>query len=106
MAPWVYDPQSGGNKIPPRNHDALRQQAETFASTREWYPRMQLSLRFKYQFCYVDTIEGGDDRLSPLCRLRHFHQESWSLALFTYSNSAIRRPLFQTGNGRGHSRPR
>lgn len=101
MSPWVYDPQSGGNKIPPAMHEALSQQAEAFSCARSWHPRIQLKLRFKNQFCYVDTVEAEDHRQLPLCRLRHFNQDRWSLALFTYSNERYVPCLFQDGKWEG-----
>jgi hypothetical protein len=101
MSPWVYDPQSGGNKISPQTHKALYAQAEAFAKARPWYPRIQLKLRFKNQFCYVDTMEEGDERLFPLCRLRYFNQDKWSLALFTYSNERYSPSLFFDGEWEG-----
>lgn len=103
MSPWVYvyDPQSGGNKIPPQTHEAICKQAEAFAKARPWYPRIQLKLRFKNQFCYVDTIEEGDERLFPLCRLRYFDKARWSLALFTYSNDRYSPSLFSDGKWEG-----
>lgn len=101
MSPWVYDPQSGGNKIPPQIHKALCAQAEAFAKARPWHPRIQLKLRFKNQFCYVDTVEEGDERLLPLCRLRYFDQDKWSLALFTYSNERYSPSLFSDGKWEG-----
>ena len=86
MATWVFDPQSGGVKIPPQTYDAICKKAEIFANTRAWHPKIQLKLRFKSQFCYVDTVEEGDIRLLPLCRLRYFNQDRWSFAIFTYGN--------------------
>jgi hypothetical protein len=32
--PWVYDPHSGGTKIPPKLHEGICEQAESFARTR------------------------------------------------------------------------
>jgi len=83
--PWVYDPHSGGKKIPPKMQEEICKQVESFERTRPWYPKIQLKLRFKGQFCYVDTIEEGDDRLFPLCRLRN-KPGGWGLALFTYGS--------------------
>lgn len=94
-------PRVGGSKIPPQSHEGLCRQAEAFASERAWYPRIQLKLRFKNQFCYVDTIEEGDERLFPLCRLRHFNPHGWSLALFTYSNERYEPCLFPGGKWEG-----
>ena len=34
----------------------------------------------------MDTVEEGDPRPLPLCRLRFFDRDRWSLALFMYSN--------------------
>lgn len=103
MSAWiyVYDAQSGGNKIPPQTHDAICKQAGSFARARSWYPRIQLKLRFKNQFCYVGTIEEGDERLFPLCRLRYFDKDRWSLALFTYSNERYSPSLFSDGKWEG-----
>ena len=98
--PWVYDPHSGGLKIPPHIHETICKQAEAYAQTRLWYPRIQLKLRFKTQFCYIDTIEEGDNRLFPLCRLRHFKSD-WSLALFTYSNDRYEPCLLSNGKWTG-----
>ena len=93
MSYWVYDPHSGGTKISTRDREEICKQAEAYARTRPWYPRIQLKLRFKNQFCYVDTIESGDDRLSRLCRLRNLYS-GWSLALFTYSNELYQPCMF------------
>ena len=99
--PWVYDPQSGGIKIPPKIHEEICMQIESFASTRLWYPKIRLQVRFKNQFCYVDTTEEGNGRILPLCRLRHFTRENWSFALFTYSNDRYEPCLFSDGKWEG-----
>ena len=44
---WVYDPQSGGNKIPEKNRWVIQQQAEKFAGTRPWSSEYEIKLRFK-----------------------------------------------------------
>ena len=72
MAPWVYDPHSGGVKISVRLQAELLSTVKEYAHDKSWYPAHQLTLRFKSQFCYVDTVESGDTRQLPLCRLRHF----------------------------------
>jgi hypothetical protein len=101
MAPWVYDPQSGGVKIPAQTHDAICKKAEVFATSRSWHPKIQLKLRFKSQFCYVDTVEAGDLRLFPLCRLRYFSQDRWSLAIFSYGNERYEPCRFFEGKSEG-----
>ena len=101
MAPWVYDPHSGGVKIPPRTYDAICKKAEIFANSRPWHPIIQLKLRFKAQFCYVDTFEEGDLRLFPLCRLRYFSQHRWSFAVFMYGNERYEPCRFSDGESEG-----
>jgi|GWRWMinimDraft_5_1066013.scaffolds.fasta_scaffold55753_1 hypothetical protein len=101
MAPWVYDPQSGGQKIPPRLYEAIGKQAEAFSDAHAWDAQLRLVLRFKSQFCYVDTIREGDERQFPLCRLRHFKPDSWSLALFTYSNERYSPCVLSNGQWTG-----
>ena len=98
---WVYDPQSGGIKIPPREHTEICKQIEDFSRTRPWYARIQLRPRFKGQFCYIDTFEEIDEHLFPLCRLRHFEINRWSLALFMYSDERYEPCWFSNGKQEG-----
>ncbi len=81
---WHYDPHSGGNKIPPQIYEEIRAAVHSYEQTRPWYPKHSLKLRFKGQFCYVDSCEN--DYISPLGRLRYFSKDQWSLGFFTYSN--------------------
>ena len=99
--PWVYDPHSGGTKIPPKIHEKICKQVESFACTHSWYPKIQLRPRFKNQFCYIETIEKDDERFFPLCRLRHFNFHGWSMALFTYSNERYEPCPFPRGKWEG-----
>ncbi|MBI5448223.1 MAG: hypothetical protein HY939_05800 [Gammaproteobacteria bacterium] len=99
--PWVYDPHSGGIKIPPAQHNMLRCQAEAFAKTRPWFSKYKLILRFKNQFCYLDAMERKDEKLFPIGRLRHFRENAWSLAFYTYSNERYEPCLFQSGKWEG-----
>lgn len=99
--PWVYDPHSGGVKIPPKLYEEICKQVESFARAHTWYPKIQLKVRFKSQLCYIDTVEEGDNRCFPLCRLRHFDLDRWSLALFIYSNEKYQPCNFQNGKQEG-----
>lgn len=83
--PWYYDPQSGGNKIPPKLYDKLHARVHAYEKTRPWYPHFSLVLRFRTQFCYVDAVEEGKKPF-PIGRLRYFSEEKWSLAFYTYSH--------------------
>ncbi len=52
---WVYDPQSGGKKIPdaikPRLRQRILEHAEKYYSGK--YNR--IDIRFRDQFCYIDA---------------------------------------------------
>ena len=102
MKRWTYDPHSGGSKILPKAQEAIEKQVEVYASTRPWYSEIQLKVRFKGQFCYIDTVEkrGKDERLFPLCRLRNLSR-GWSLSLFTYSNDRYEPCVLPGGNWEG-----
>jgi len=99
--PWVYDPQSGGNKIPVNQYDALCKQAQAFERTRKWFPKCQLSLRFKGQFCYVDVLEQGEKAPSPLARLRYFRDNDWTMAFYTWSQERYEPCFLYNGKWEG-----
>lgn len=100
MKQWVYDPHSGGNKIPKNIHEKLCKDIEAFACMRPWYPRIQIRPRFKGQFCYIETIETGNEDPLPLCRLRYL-TNGWSLALFMYGNDRYMPCSFSKGKLEG-----
>ncbi len=97
MSGWYFDPQSGGNKIPLQLHQAIISRANAFALTRPWYPKFQLKLRFRSQFCYLDASEK-DQQVFPIGRLRYFGPNKWSLAFYTYSNERYEPCFFPTGD--------
>ena len=85
MCPWYFTPHAGGAKIPPAEYSSIISQANAYAATRPWNSTYKLQLRFKSQFCYVDSIEK-DGTICALGRLRHMKSGRWSMAFFTYSN--------------------
>lgn len=99
--PWYFNPQSGGNKIPVNRYETLRAQLQAFASTRRWFSKCQLSLRFKSQFCYVDMLESGETEPSPLARLRYFRENEWSMAFFTWSSERYEPCVLSNGKWQG-----
>lgn len=99
--PWVYDPHSGGAKIPSGQHSMLRAKAEAFAKTRAWFSTYELVLRFKSQFCYLDAIDRADKKPFPIGRLRHLHSGSWSLAFYAYSSEHYEPCVFANGKWEG-----
>ena len=94
--PWVLDSSSGGIKIPPSAYADITNRVNAYASSRPWSLSYKLQLRFKGQFCYVDSLEN-DGTISPLGRLRYFQMEKWGLALFTYSNDRYEPCLLPQG---------
>jgi hypothetical protein len=123
---WVYDPQSGGVKIPqkiqPRIHQCILAHAEKHYAGK--YNR--IDVRFRGQFCYIDAykepyVSGnynpklyGESRQEHikrlrnipmhLCRLRFFGDEDrWSMAFYTYSHETYEPCVF--GNGSWHGTP-
>ena len=106
---WIYDPQSGGVKIPQKIQPAIRgrilEHAEKFYAGKF----NRIDVRFRGQFCYIDAYTEPDvpedykpdlygesreehiERLrripTHLCRLRLLGDEDlWSMAFYTYSN--------------------
>ena len=103
MSKWVYtyDPQSGGNKIPSKNHWQICHQADAFVRTRPWFGKYELKIRFRSQFCYLDALKKGDEKAFPLGRLSYFSHDRWSLAFYTYSNETYQPCLFLNGKWDG-----
>ncbi len=118
---WVFDPDSGGVRIPEtvrrRTEQRLRRYAEKHYSGRYTW----LDIRFRGQFCYIDgytkpeplspnwpppdwpeTREEYLERLrntpTHLCRLRYFgDEERWGFAFYTYSNERYELSVFPSG---------
>src|SRR5215212_3300945 len=107
---WVFDPDSGGTRIPDtvkrRTEERIRRYAEQhFAGC---YTRLEI--RFRGQFCYIDAYTEPSEpgpgwpppgaretreemlerlRTTPthLCRLRYFGDDDrWGFAFYTYSH--------------------
>lgn len=101
MGLWVYAPHLGGKKIPKDEHEKIRIQAECFAITRPWRSTHTLQLRFKNQFCYIEALDKKKKIVFPLCRLRYFDKNKWSLGFFTYSNEKYEHCVFSNGKETG-----
>ena len=121
---WVYDPHSGGRKIPPavreRTEARIRRHAQKHYSGK--YSR--LDIRFRGALCYIDAFVQpaeptqkqlrvlretreqyfGHLREVPihLCRLRYFaNEDAWSFSFFTYSNERYEPCVFHNGSFHG-----
>jgi hypothetical protein len=117
--PLVFDPQSGGRKIPPRVQEETRQRILAYAEKHYKGKYTRLDIRFRGVFCYIDAYtephvprdwppkgvkasrEEHIERLrnTPLhlCRLRYFDQDRWSLAFYTYSHEKYEPCVFEDG---------
>ena len=52
---WVYDPQSGGVKIPDRLKPRIRQRILEHAEKHYAGKHNRIDVRFRTHFCYVDA---------------------------------------------------
>jgi hypothetical protein len=118
--PWVFDPQSGGVKVPPRVQEETRRRILAYAEKHYQDKYTRLDIRFRGPFCYIDAFREPDVphgwppkdwgvsreeyleglRQTPvhLCRMRYFGPDRWSLAYFTYSNEKYEPCVFANGD--------
>jgi hypothetical protein len=124
MKGWVYDPHTGGVKIPPPVQKRTEERIRKYAEERYAGKFTRLGIRFRGALCYIDAYtepmepspgllaargETRDQYLetmrnSPLhlCRLRYFgDEESWSLAFYTYSHEKYEPCVFHNGTFHG-----
>lgn len=94
---WSISPHHDGDKIPIEMHQQILRQVEDFEKTRSWYPKFHINVRFKNQFCYLDSI-GKDNDVSPLCRLRYFKNYGWSMAFYMWSTERYQPCVFSGGD--------
>jgi hypothetical protein len=121
---WVYDPQSGGVKIPPAVQERTRKRILDYAEKHYAGKFTRIDVRFRGQLCYIDAyiepqvpsdydpklygesreehIERLRNMPTHLGRLRYFGDENrWSLAFYTYSNEKYEPAFFNNGNDHG-----
>ena len=117
---WVFDPGSGGVKIPDAVKRRTEQRIRTYAESHFAGKYTRLDIRFRSQFCYIDAYaepelrqgwppddwpETRDEyidrmRNTPihLCRLRYFGREDgWGFAFYTYSSEKYELSIFDDG---------
>ena len=120
---WVYDPGSGGVKIPERKKHEVKQRIEQFAAENYAGKYTRLEIRFRGKFCYIDaytepfvaegwppddwpeTREEMIERLrntpTHLCRLRYFGDDEWGFAFYAYSSEKYELSVFPDGSFTG-----
>ena len=121
--PWVYDPHSGGVKIPPTVRQRTEQRIQAYAKQHYAGKYTRLDIRFRGALCYIDAFTEPDEpdeelltlrgetreqyferqRNFPLhlCRLRYFTEDRWSMAFYTYSHNKYEPCMFDTGKDTG-----
>ncbi len=120
---WVFDPSSGGVKIPPAVQADVEKRIYLVAAQQFKGKYTRLEIRFKNQFCYIDaysepvvykdwppdeqfeTRAGYYDRLrntpTHLCRLRYFGNDDWGFAFYTYSHEKYELSVYEDGQFTG-----
>ena len=124
MRGWVYDPHSGGVKIPATVRQRTERRIRSYAEARYAGKFIRLDIRFRGPLCYIDAYTEPEApsasllrtlgvtreqylqraRNSPLhlCRLRYFGNENrWSMAFYTYSNEKYEPCVFRNGSFHG-----
>jgi len=116
---WVFDPGSGGKKIPQEVQQDIEKRIHLVAREQFKGRYTRLEIRFRSQFCYIDayteprisedwpppdwpeTREEYLERLrnTPvhLCRLRYFGDDRWGFAFYTYSNEKYELSMYPNG---------
>lgn len=55
MRTWVYDPHSGGVKIPKSVQERTRQRILAYAEAHYAGTYLRIDVRFRGPFCYIDA---------------------------------------------------
>jgi hypothetical protein len=116
---WMFNPKSGGIKIPPAVQADVEKRIQAVAEKEFKGQYTRLEVRFKNQFCYIDaytepvltdswppanwseTREEYAERLrnTPvhLCRLRYFGADQRGFAFYTYSHDKYELSMYDDG---------
>jgi len=91
---WMYNPNSGGMKIPPAV------QADVEKRIRDAYTEPVLTDGWP-PADWPETREEYAERLrntpTHLCRLRYFGNDEWGFAFYTYSNEKYELSVYDDG---------
>lgn len=102
MRAWVYNPHTGGRRIPPAVRARTARRIRSYAEARYAGRFRRIEVRFRGALCYIDA--WIDNAMEPLhlCRLRFFgDEEAWSLAFYTYSHERYEPSVFLNGTFHG-----
>jgi len=121
---WVYNPHSGGKKVPDHVRRSTERRITEFAAEHYAGRYRELAIRFHGQFCYVDAFvdpeplpagrsgPGGEtaeeyharlrDIPPHLCRLRfNGDADRWTFAFYGYSSETYEPSAFMSGSNHG-----
>lgn len=120
MKTWVFNPHRGGLKISSAKQSEIRRRIEHYAASNYAGRYIRLDIRFRGALCQIDaftepeppspsqlkltgeTKEQWIQRLrsfpTHLGRLRHFGDDRWSYAFYTYSNERYEPTVFHSGD--------
>jgi hypothetical protein len=124
VSPWVYNPHTGGKKIPPAVQQRTEQRILDYAAKNYPGQYTRLDVRFRGALCYIDAYVEPEEpsrgllevtgetrneylermRRLPLhlVRLRYFgNEDSWTLAFYTYSHEKYEPCAFASGSFHG-----
>ena len=124
MRTWVYDPHSGGVKIPAAVRQRTERRIRSYAEARYAGKFIRLDIRFRGPLCYIDAytepaapaasllralgvtreqyLQRARNSPLHLCRLRYFgNEDRWSMAFYTYSNERYEPCVFINGSFHG-----
>lgn len=122
---WVYDPQSGGMKIPDEIKPIIRERIISHANKHYSGKYNRIDVRFRSKFCYIDAYiepyvppdydpelfngKSREERIEELrkfptylCRLRYFgDDDKWTLAYYSYGQMKYEPCYFDNGTWHG-----
>jgi len=121
---WVYDPQSGGRKIPDSAKSRIQRRILTHAEKHYSGKYNRIEVRFRDKFCYIDAFtepyvppdydpemfgKSREERIdwlrsipTHLCRLRYFGDDDrWTMSFYTYSHNKYEPCIFDNGSWEG-----
>ena len=76
MHSWVYDPHSGGVKIPTVVQQSIERRVRSYADAHYGGKFTRLELRFRSMFCYIDAyIEPMEPTASLLLALQETREQ-------------------------------
>lgn len=111
---WVFDPDSGGKKIPEIVKRDIERRIHAVAIEQFSGRYKRLEICFRSQFCYIDAYteppisenlpETREEYLERMrnthlhhWRLRYFGNDEWGFPFYTYSNEKYELSVFPNG---------